>query len=269
MSRHGVPVETAVVTGGGSGLGKALAEELAGRGVAVAVADLDGGRAEEVARSLGGRSFAFEVDVRDPDAVQALRDAALDRLGAVDLWVNNAGVAAAGPVGEVPLDDWRWVLDVNLMGVVHGCHVIAPYLRQRGRGAILNVASAAGLISTPDMGPYNASKAAVVSLSETLYGELKPHGVGVTVLCPTFFQTNLLDTARSPDPKHMKIAGSLMRRARSQAQDVARAGLADVAAGRLYSVPMADGRFLWRLRRLVPQTFYDLMPRAVKVVRRG
>src|SRR6185312_10510780 len=113
------------------------------------------------------------------------------------LVINNAGVAVGGRVGEVALDDWRWIMGVNLWGVIHGCHVFATQLRAQGSGHILNVASAAGLLAPPGMAPYNVTKAAVVALSETLRGELRDAGVGVTVLCPTFFRTNIAASSRA------------------------------------------------------------------------
>lgn len=258
--------EVAVVTGGGSGLGRALAHALVARGTRVVVADVVEERAREVAEELGPSALAVPVDVRDPHAMAGLLDTAVSELGPVDLWVNNAGVAVAGLVGDVPLDDWRWVVDVNLWGVVHGCHAVVPHLKARGRGALLNVASAAGLVSTPGMAPYNLTKAAVVSLSETLYAELRPQGIGVTVLCPTFFQTRLLETSRSADAKHARMADRLMQRSKFTSEQVAEAALADVAAGRLFSVPMTDGRLMWAVRRLAPQGFYDLMPRVVRAL---
>jgi NAD(P)-dependent dehydrogenase (short-subunit alcohol dehydrogenase family) len=265
--------EGAVVTGGGSGLGAAFGRQLAARGVPVVLADLHGERAEAVAaglRASGAEAWGVQVDVRDPDAVAGLLAHALTVLPAVDFWVNNAGVAVAGPVGEVPLADWRWVMDVNLWGVVHGCHVVVPHLRAQGRGWVVNVASAAGLISTPEMGPYNVTKAGVVSLSETLYGELSPLGIGVTVVCPTFFRTNLLDEARNTSSRATKVANKLMDRSRTTADDVARRALDDARAGRLFSVAMADGRWMWRGRRLLPQHFYDLLRAgADRLKRRG
>lgn len=268
MSRH--TVSAAVVTGAGSGLGRALALELASRGAKVVVSDVSLQGADEtvsLVRAAGGEAHAMTCDVRDAEAMQALWDAAHEAVGPLDVWVNNAGVAVAGPVGQVSLEDWHWVVDVNMWGMVHGCHVAAPAFAERGRGVIINVASAAGLMATPGMGPYNVSKAAVVSLSETLYGELRSHGVGVTVVCPTFFETNLLDSARATGGQ-LKLAGKLMQRSKVQAPDVARAAVDDALAGRLFSVAMRDGRMGWALRRALPQTFYDLMFRGVNVLQK-
>lgn len=263
----------AVVTGGGSGLGRSLALEIARRGGRVIIADIARERAESVAREVDtlvgpGKAFATACDVTKVEQVEALATFADDTLGSVSLVVNNAGVAVGGHVGEVSLDDWRWVAEVNLWGVVHGCHVFLPRLKQQGGGAILNVASAAGLLSPPQLGPYNITKAAVVALSETLYAEAKPHGVHVTVLCPTFFRTGLLDTARGTDESTRAFVAKLMDGSRVQSDDVARAALDALQKRELYCVPMADGRTLWALKRALPQRFLDLIVRWAPVLRK-
>ena len=260
-----------VVTGGASGLGRSLALGAAGRGADVAIADLSADRLASVAdeiRAAGRRAVTMVCDVREPEAHVALRDLAARELGPIDLWCNNAGVAVAARVGEGPLDDWRWLIDINLMGVVYGCQAIVPYLRARGTGAVLNTASAAGLVSSPNMGAYNASKAAVVALTETLSTELGGSGVTATVLCPTFFQTNLLETARAADTSNLRFASKLMQRSRWTSDDVARVALDDAQAGRLYSVPMSDGLWMWRARRLAPSLFYRRLASVVEAAQR-
>lgn len=253
---------TAVVTGGGSGLGRALALRLAGEGVHVLVADLRRDGAEEtgrLARERGGTLDVAEVDVADPESVERLAAEAERLFGTTDLLVNNAGVAVGGEFGVVPLDDWRWLLDINLRGVVYGCHAFVPRMRRAARGAILNVASMAGLVHMPGMSAYNASKAGVVALSETLYAELRPEGIGVTVLCPSFFQTRIIEHGRSHDPRATRLGAALMARARHSADDVARAALVAVARRRLYCLPMRDGRFAWRCKRLAPGMFARIL----------
>ena len=167
----------------------------------------------------------MRCDVARVEEVEALAAAAERALGGVDLVINNAGVAVGGLVGEVPLDDWRWIMGVNLWGVIYGCHVFVPRLRKQGRGHILNVASAAGLLAPPGMAPYNVTKAAVVALSETLRAELRDAGVGVTVLCPTFFRTNIAQSSRAIDGKQRALVEKLMARSKIQADDVARLAL--------------------------------------------
>ena len=153
----------AVVTGAGSGLGRAFCLELArARHARIVCADIDEAAARRTAAEVGGT--AVRCDVARVEEVEALADAAERALGGVDLVINNAGVAVGGRIGEVGLDDWRWIMGVNLWGVIYGCHVFAPRLRAQGRGHILNVASAAGLLAPPGMGPYNVTKAAVVAL---------------------------------------------------------------------------------------------------------
>ncbi len=242
-----------VITGAGSGFGRALALEVARRGGELVLSDVDLAAAEETAR-LAGRARALRVDVTHIDDVRALAEACD---GPVDLVVNNAGVASAGFVGELPLEDWRWTIEVDLFGVIHGCHVFVPLLKKQGRGHILNVASAAGLISAPRMGAYNVAKAGVVALSETLAAELAGSGVGVTVLCPTFFRTNIARNGRFADERSRNTAERLVDRGRS-AESVARAALASVERGELYSVPMLDGRLFWGLKRVAPQSFGTL-----------
>ncbi|QSQ20981.1 SDR family NAD(P)-dependent oxidoreductase [Pyxidicoccus parkwayensis] len=253
------PRPRAVVTGAGSGLGRALCEELARRQARVLVSDIDAASAEETARRVttaGGEARVHVCDVSRSEQVEELAAAAESAFGGVDLLVNNAGVLSAGRVGELPLADWKHVLDVNLWGVIHGCHVFVPRLRKQGSGYILNIASAAGLLYAPDLSPYNASKAAVVALSETLSAELRAAGIGVTVACPTFFRTNIASTGRYTDSTLRTMGTRMVETARVGPDVVARKLLRAVDRGALYVLPMADARWGWRLRRLSPGLFH-------------
>src|SRR5262249_27722456 len=156
----------AVVTGAGSGLGRALCVVLAQRGARIVASDINLSAARATVALLpGDQAHAVACDVANFEQVQALGEKADQLLGGVDLVVNNAGVAAGGRVGEIPLSDWQWLLGINLWGVIHGCHVFVPRLRRQKSGHILNVASAAGLAGLPQLGPYNVSKAGVIALS--------------------------------------------------------------------------------------------------------
>jgi len=245
-----------VVTGAAGGLGRAFCVEIGRLRGRVLVTDVDEDGAEETAelvRRSGGQARVLGCDVRELAQLEAVAEMATEWFGDVDLLVNNAGVAVGGAVGDVPLADWRWAIDINLWGVIHGCHVFVPRMKRRRRGYIVNVASAAGLVSTPEMAPYNVTKAGVVALSETLYAEVRDLGVRVTVLCPSFFQTNIVDASRGPvPPKSIELARTLMKNASVQAPGVAQAALRSVAAGELYAVPMRDGRAMWRLQRAFP-----------------
>jgi len=251
----------AVVTGAGSGLGRAFCHDLKRRGGRIVCADIDGAAAQKTADEVGGTAARCDVArIEDVEALAALADRSL---GGVDLVINNAGVAVAGPVGEVALDDWRWIMGVNLWGVIYGCHVFAPRLKKQGRGHILNVASAAGLLAPPGMAPYNVTKAAVVALSETLNADLKDTGVGVTVLCPTFFPTNIAKSSRGAGDTQRQIAlvEKMMSRSKLSADDVARLALDAAAHDQLYAVPHADGRWMWRLKRAAPSSFATIAGR--------
>src|SRR6201981_3227703 len=195
----------AVVTGAGSGIGAAFATELARRGSRVVCSDINEvAAAQTVSRitNRGGEAVAIPCDVTQFDDVRELAAQSESWLGnAPTLVINNAGVGSGGaPIGELPLDDWHWVLGINLWGPIHGCHVFAPILRSaepsdRPRG-IINVASAAAFGAAPSMAAYNVSKAGTLSLSETLAAELSGSGGKVTALCPTFVKTNILESGR-------------------------------------------------------------------------
>jgi NAD(P)-dependent dehydrogenase (short-subunit alcohol dehydrogenase family) len=200
------PGQVAVVTGGASGLGLALAEAFARRGVRVVVADVEAGPlADAVARieASGADALGRQTDVGVPEQVDALAAATVDRFGRVDIICNNAGVSTLGPhIWEVPLADWDWVLRVNLGSVINGIRAFVPHFVAQGSGHVVNTASMAGVSVPPMHGPYLASKHAVVALSESLALELSTvaPGVGVTVVCPGVIDTNIQYSGRNrPD----------------------------------------------------------------------
>ena len=191
----------AVVTGGGSGIGRALALALARAGSRVVVADVDEGAMAAVAgevKALGSAVLTVRTDVSDLGQVQALADRAWKAFGAVHVLCNNAGVAAWGGLEQATHRDWQWVLGVNLWGVIHGVETFVPRMIAGGeRGHVVNTASMAGLIASQGLGVYNTSKYAVVGLSETLAKDLKPHGIGVSVLCPMGVETRIRESERN------------------------------------------------------------------------
>ncbi|HEY6426558.1 MAG TPA: SDR family NAD(P)-dependent oxidoreductase [Acidimicrobiales bacterium] len=195
--------KVAVITGGASGIGRAVAAKAAAEGMKVVIADIEEGALKEAERELAGGGtdvLGVVTDVADVSSVRALRDHALDRFGAVHLVHNNAGVGLGGPIWEIPESDWRWILGVNLWGVVHGVATFVPLFVEQGEGHVVNTASIAGLTTAPFLGPYNATKQAVVAISETLYKDLQAagiSGVGVSVLCPGFVQTRIAESDRN------------------------------------------------------------------------
>lgn len=190
----------AVVTGGASGIGRGIATELACRGANVAIADVNEERLEETAeklRSFGVKALAARCDVTSDADVEGFRDTVERELGSVDLLCNNAGVAVMGPPERVLMDDWEWILQINVLGVVRGIRAFVPGMLERGRGHVVNTSSIAGMWAyTWSMAPYITSKFAVFGLTETLARRLLPLGIGVSVLCPGAVRTNLGDTVR-------------------------------------------------------------------------
>jgi NAD(P)-dependent dehydrogenase (short-subunit alcohol dehydrogenase family) len=252
----------AVVTGAGGGLGRALCIELGRRGGRVIVSDIAEDKAGQTAdqvRSAGGEAWAMRCDVRRWEEVEALAADACKLAGTIDLVVNNAGVGVGGRIDEVSLDDWHFAIDVNLWGVVHGCRAFVPSMKARGRGWVLNVASAGGFVCLAEFGPYNVSKAGVIALSETMRSELAPHGVHTTVLCPTFFETGILDAGRGEGGETREFVRQMMTRSRLSAVDVARSAISSLERGELYALPMLDGRAAWWGKRLLPESFPKLM----------
>src|ERR671915_112136 len=198
-------MSTAIVTGGASGIGRAIAAALVARGVNVTVADLNGAGAEQVAAELSaggaGQAAAAKLDVTNADAVAALYRSIRDEHGSLDYVFNNAGIAIGGLAEELTLDHWNKAIDVNLKGVVHGVHAAYPIMLAQGAGHIVNTASLAGLVPMPMGIPYTATKHAVVGLSLGLRAEAASRGVKVSVVCPGFVDTPLLSSVNPELPE--------------------------------------------------------------------
>ena len=252
----------AVVTGAGSGIGAAFAIELAKRGSRVVCSDIDKVAAKRTVAAIsefGGEAVAITCDVTQFDDVQNLAAQSQSWFGAAPtLVINNAGVGSGGaPIGELPLEDWQWVLGINLWGPIYGSHVFAPILRAGDsdvpRG-IINVASAAAFGAAPGMGAYNVSKAGVLMLSETLAAELSGSGVKVTVLCPTFVKTNIIEAGRI-SAGATKLANRVMGLTGFTAEKVAKTCLDAHDRGDLYCMPQLEAKFGWNIKRLAPGTY--------------
>jgi NAD(P)-dependent dehydrogenase (short-subunit alcohol dehydrogenase family) len=192
--------KTALVTGAASGIGKETALAFARRGADLVVCDVDeAGLAAtaEAIRGLGRSVQAERVDVADASQMEAFAEKVHARIPAVDLLMNNAGVAIGGPFLATSLTDWDWIIGINLRGVVHGCHFFIPPMVQRNQGGhVVNVSSAAGYSASSALAAYNATKFAVLGLSEALWDELEPHGIGVTAICPGIIDTPITRSAR-------------------------------------------------------------------------
>jgi NAD(P)-dependent dehydrogenase (short-subunit alcohol dehydrogenase family) len=241
-----------VVTGGASGIGRALCLALAGEGAHVVVADIDdAGMAETAAgvKKAGTKALTVKTDVTRLASVQALAERAWTEMGSVHIVCNNAGVAVHGSLESATHRDWEWVLAVNLWGVIHGVEAFVPrMIAQKQPGHVVNTASMAGLIASQGLGVYNTSKYAVVGLSETLHKDLRPHNIGVSILCPMGVSTNIRTSERNrpadlqnpkgpEDNDWFQLIGRYL-----EPEDVAGRVLRAVKANRLYVITHEEAR---------------------------
>ncbi len=215
-----------------------------------------------LAAAAGGTARSEPLDVTQPDAWSQLVARLEQEFSRLDLLINNAGVAASGEVGVCPLEDWRWLMDINLFGPIYGCHACRDWLTRSPGSHVVNVASAAAFTTVPGLAAYNVSKAGVLALSETLYAELYRHGVGVTVACPGYFPSTIVATGRFHEPAHRTIGETGMRRAELSADDVADSIVQAVYRRKLYLVTPRDERLRRLLRRLLPTTMLNQAARA-------
>jgi NAD(P)-dependent dehydrogenase (short-subunit alcohol dehydrogenase family) len=251
------PRKRAFITGSATGLGLELARALAADGWVLGLFDRNVERlatVEEIFSNAGIPALAYPGDVTQSDELTVAVNSFAGTHDGLDVMINNAGVVVVGGLMEVPLEDWRWVIDINMMGVVHGSRAALPHLQRNGSGMIINVASAAAFASAPGMAPYNATKAAVLSFSETLAAELRGAGMQVSVVMPTYFESGLLESFRGPEAtrtaafESMKASGYTATQLASDVLELA-------ASGEVYIVLPKSTRGLWRLKRWMPNRF--------------
>lgn len=249
-----------VITGAGSGLGRALALEFAGMGWRIGIVDINDVSSKETLRKVeqaGGEGAVLHTDVTDPKAVKEMADHFFSLWKGVDIPVNNAGIAIGGAVGDVPLDQWNTIVDVNFWGMLYGCHEFIPKMKAQGGGHILNIASAAGFLCLINMSSYNVTKAAVIALSETLRVEVAPYNINITVACPLFFKTGLISDMKISEP-FMKEVAEIGFQNGYPADKIAKKLIKAVKRNKLYVVPMFYGKLLWLNKRLTPNLYYNL-----------
>jgi NAD(P)-dependent dehydrogenase (short-subunit alcohol dehydrogenase family) len=211
----------------------------------------------ELVCNAGGSGEVYRCDVADVAQVEAMADHFFSQWGKIGLLFNNAGVIVLGQVGDIDPAEWQRQVSINLMGVVYGCHAFVPRMKEQGGGHILNTASVAGILSPKLMAPYNVTKAAVISLSETLKWELAPWGIGVTAVCPSFLGTGLWgETSSTTDDWIWDWNVLCMTRARIDAGEVAERAIQAAARNRLYVLTQPFTRYLWRLKRAAPGVFF-------------
>jgi len=266
--------KTVVVTGAGSGIGRSTARLFGRLGAKVHVTDLDGDSAERVAgeiSSAGGQAVAHRLDVTDPTAVEKLAEKVFETDGGVDVLHNNAGIAQSGTVEDTTLEDWRRVIEVNLMGTIHGVHAFVPRMLRQGRpGHVVNTASAAGLVASAELAAYSTSKFAVVGLTEALNAELAPKGIHVTALCPGIINTPIVRAAtyRGEIAQHAQRVQDFYRDRGASPDVVAEAAVEAVRKKKLIQpTPRSHVVPVWILKRISPrasQVFSRLAPRLAR-----
>jgi NAD(P)-dependent dehydrogenase (short-subunit alcohol dehydrogenase family) len=249
-----------VITGAGSGIGRELALLCARRGAQLALCDINDAAVSETAdaaRRFGRAVMTRRVDISDAEQMAAFADATFSHFGGVDVVVNNAGVGLVGGFLDTSLKDWDWLVSINLMGVVHGCDAFIPAMINSGRGGhVVNVSSAAGLLANPQLSAYSATKFAVLGLSEALRIELKPHGIGVTAICPGVINTAI--TTASPirgtgdaDARRQRLAATYKKRGYTP-ERAARNILRAVGRNRAVAPIAAEAHVMYVLSRIAP-----------------
>lgn len=259
-----------LLTGGGSGIGRAVAQELGRRGSLVVVTDLDGDRAARVASSIreaGGQAASEPLDVVDAAAFKRLVERTVDEHGRLDYLFNNAGVGVTGEVRDLPEGGWDHVIDVNLRGVIHGIEAAYPQMIRQGSGHIFNMACIAGLVPFPMTAPYCATKHAVVALSTALRAEAAPLGVKISVVCPGTVDTGMFEAIDYFRVNKQAIVSGI-RPALMPVEKCARAILAGVRRNKAIITITLHARFVWWLYRLAPRLFLWVTTRSYRQVQK-
>jgi NAD(P)-dependent dehydrogenase (short-subunit alcohol dehydrogenase family) len=252
------PQKRVIITGAGSGIGRALAHEFAKKQWNIIIAEINDTRAKETAdqvKNLGGKAIIVHCDVTKPADVDKTIETAIKELGGVDIMINNAGVSAGGYMEKISLEDWNWILDINLKSVIYGCRAVIPLFKKQKSGHIINVASYAGMDCLPEMCSYNVAKAGVIALSETIRTELSPLGIGVSVVCPSFIKTNLMDQFRSPDARQRNLAQGFFNKSIMSVEAVARCIIRSASRNKMYILPQIDAKYMWWSKRHTPRLY--------------
>ena len=261
------PRRKVLITGAGSGLGRALAQRYAAEGCEVACADIMPERALETSSRFSGFGhMAFVVDVGSDAGFNSLYAAVEARFGTPDVLINNAGIASGGPMVETTMEEWHDVIDINLLGVVRGCRAFLPAMLERRSGRILNIASFAALAGAPSIMSYGVAKAGVYALSEQLRAELHGTGVGVSVACPAFFQTNLLQSWVGSEQVQANAA-KMMQRSKDSLDEVANRIFAATERGDFLILPTREEPKRWRMKRWFPNLYFKMLLKSTAPLR--
>lgn len=255
------PSKRAFITGAGSGLGKALCHELAADGWTIGISDINDvslAETQKEIQNLGGKAFSYHLDVSNRDEYSQIAQKFLNAVGGIDVLVNNAGVGDGGNFEEYSLDNWEWMVRINQLSVVYGCHLFIPTFKKQRSGHIINIASLAAISCAPQMGAYNMTKAAVVAISETLYGELMDFNIQVSCVQPSYFKTNIASAVRGGD-NIKKVTKYLVERSGIEPPAIAQEIIHRAGKGELYLILPANARKLWWYKRLFPMRFRKMV----------
>ncbi len=251
------PNKRAFVTGAAAGLGQSFCKFLAQDGWTIGMSDINGEKLDESAamvKEFGGTPITFIQDVADRDLYQKIVQDFLGQTGGIDLLVNNAGIGDGGAFHEYSLENYDWMIGINQMGVLYGCYFFLPTFREQKSGHIINIASAAGYANPPRMTPYNMTKAAVISMSETLYYECNPLGIDISVVMPTFIRTGIMDNARGS--RDAVAAGQKLLKKTKLLPDIAvKEMLVKAGKRKLHIILPGNARMGHRMKRLFPRFF--------------
>ena len=268
-----------LITGGATGLGQAIAlkwaEKWAGidEGLDICIADINQERGDEAVNMLtaqGANAFYIHCDITSENEVQTLAHTMKTRWGGVDFVFNNAGVASGGSLLDESIEQWQWVFDINVLGMVRVSRALLPLMREQGGGYFINIASQAGLTPIPYMGSYNAVKAAVVSFSETMKLELAPDNIDVSVVCPSFFKTNLDESMRSTNPAPHKMLNKFFAKADMTKEEVAESIYQQVNKKQFLILTHKLGKRAFLLKKLLPtQRYIKNMLNQTKMMKRA
>ncbi|WP_425390304.1 SDR family NAD(P)-dependent oxidoreductase [Ekhidna sp.] len=247
------PNKTAFITGAASGLGAAFARLLAENGWSLHLSDINIASLEELKIKLKGAKdvFTYELDVSDKLSYERTVEAIRKNTSQIDLVINNAGIGDGEFFQNYKSDLWERMIRINLMGVYYGCHYFVPWMIEQSNGTVINIGSAAGFMNAPGMSAYNASKAAVYSLSETLYHELKPRGIHVSVVTPTFFKTNIMSQAQGSQA-FVHFAEKQMHHSTTNAEEMAQIVLEHAANGKFHIIHPKEARRAYFFKKWFP-----------------
>ena len=258
-----------LITGGASGLGEALAHHYAQQNFEVCIADLNPKRGNQVVEAItqaNGKAFFLPCDITSETDIEALKQQLQPRWDKIDVLINNAGVATGGALEFEDIEQWQWVIDINVLGMVRMCRAFVPLMKLQGGGKIVNIASQAGITPAPMMGSYNVSKAAVVSFSETMHLELADSNIHVSVACPGFFSTNLDESLRTKQPGVAQLVSKMLQTYSDiTAAQVAEAIYNDSKNNQFMTITHKDGRMAYRMKRwLSPMRYLAMMKKQLK-----